>query len=237
MEREYNKFKKIVCLSPVVICLNRFSSLNIEIVLICIHIIAIIFCFMNFFIINWKIILHPLFILRIIILGFLAISLIFSCFNLICRKRKTLKFKLYCIAFYGSFISVGLIVFDFLLILITLIKVYNRVKNYKDKNYDYKSLLTIDIFCLIILIPIFFFWYSEILNIYAQLDSNKSLNNYIEEKRRYYASQNAKIVNVEFGSKYINNNDEIQGKNLSNDYEFSSNKIEMNNEKKNGEKN
>lgn len=239
MDRKYNKFKRIVCLSSVVICLNRFLSSNIEIGLIFIHLIIIILCFMNFFIIPWKIIDNPLFFLRIVILSFLAISLISVCFNLICRKRKKLKFTRYYFAFYGSFISVFLIILDFLFILISLIIVYNKIKNYKEKKYDYKSLLTIDIFCLIILIPIFFFWYAEILNIYTELEYDKSLKDYIEEKRRFYASQNAKIINVEMGGNYDRNinNEEIQGQNLYNDETISNNnKIEMSNEKKIGEK-
>ena len=101
------------------------------------------------------------------------------------QKKKKIEIYKYYIALIGSFISVGLIIFDFFFILISLLIVYNKIKNYKEKKYDYKSLLTIDIFCLIILVPICFFWYEEILNIYAQLAHDKSLKIILKKKEDF----------------------------------------------------
>ena len=106
-----------------------------------------------------------------------------------------------------------------------------RIKNYKEKLYDYNSILIIDIFSLIIFIPTFFLWYSEFLRIYAKTDG--SLKEYIETKKRFYQSQNQKIVNVQINNdtdnanKPSNNNfDKLKGKNLDDDA-ISNNKMEV----------
>ena len=192
---------------------------------------------MNILIIPWNILNKSLFTLRIVILVFLAISIICVSFNLICRKTKKLKFKLYFIALYASFVSVILIILDFLFILISLIIVNLKIKAYTIKKYDYKSILAIDIFCLLILIPIFFLWYAEILNVFAKINTKDTLKDYIDNKIKFYISQNAKIVNIELNrqSNNFNYSDEINGKNFDSE-DAISNKIEMN-EKANGKRN
>ena len=234
---EYNRVKKIQRYSCIVACLNRFSAQNIEIILLSIHLVIIILCLMNIFIIPWNILNKSLFTLRIVILVFLAISIICVCFNLICRKTQKLKFKLYFIALYASFVSVILIILDFLFILISLIIVNLKIKAYTIKKYDYKSILAIDIFCLLILIPIFFLWYAEILNVFAKINAKDTLKDYIDNKIKFYISQNAKIVNIELNrqSNNFNYSEEINGKNFDSE-DVISNKIEMN-EKENGKRN
>ena len=229
---EYLKVKKIQKISCLVGCLNKFSSQNIEIILIFIHLIIIIFCIMNLFIIPWSILKSALLSLRVVIIVFLSISLIFICFVIICRKRKQLKnITFYNISFYGSLLSIGLLILDFFFIFISLIIVFVKLKNYTAKRYDYNSVLAIDIFTILILIPILFFWYAVILNIYAKIDSDENLKDYIDSKIKFFNSQNAKIVNVELGQRKKIYEDEIIAKNLDNEDIISNNKIEMNSEK------
>jgi hypothetical protein len=227
--QEYRKVKKIQRLSCLVGCLNRFSSGNIEIILISIHLIIIIFCIMNIFIIPWKILKNIFFPLRIVILAFLIISLICLGINLIFRRAKKLKFGYYYIGFYCSIICIGLIILDFLLILFPLYFIIKKVKEYTEQKYDYKSILAIDIFSLLILIIMLFLWYSEILNVYAKLNFTESLKEYIDSKLKFYLSQNAKIVTIEQGGKIEENcNDEgIPGKNMDYDDIISTNKAHL----------
>lgn len=231
---EYNRVKKIQRYSCMVAYLNRFSAQNIEIILISVHLVIIILCLMNIFIIPWDILSKSLLTLRIVILVFLVISIIGVGFNLICRKIKKLKFKIYFIALYASFICVVLIILDFILILISLIIVNIKLKAYTAKKYDYNSILVIDIFCLIILIPIFFLWYAEILNVIGKIDANENLKDYIDNKIKFYLSQNAKIVNIELHGQSNDNyySEDMKGRNLESE-DVISNKMEMN-EKENG---
>ena len=229
---DYLKVKRIQKLSCLVSCLNRFSSQNIEIILISIHLIIIILCVMNLFIIPWEEIVKSLWNLRLVIIIFLAISLLFIILTLIFQKQKKLKTNgFYYISFFGSLFSCLLIILDFLFIFISLIIVYRKIKKNETKT-NYTSVLTIDIFTLLIFIPIFFFWYAVILNIYARINSDESLKDYIESKIRFFMSQNAKIVNVELGQDKKIYNDVIIEKNLDNiDEIISNNKIEMSAEK------
>lgn len=220
---EYKRVKKIQRYSCIISSLNRFSAQNIEIILLSIHLIEIILCLMNIFIIPWSILNRPLLSLRIVIIIFLAISIISVSFNLICRKTNKLKLKIYFIALYASLLSIFLILLNFLFILISLIIVNLKIKAYTIKRYDYKSILAIDIFSLAILIPILFLWYAEILNAFAKIDANETLKDYIDNKIKFYMSQNAKIVNIELNGKNLEYGDVI------------SNKIELS-EKENGKK-
>ena len=233
---EFKRVKRIQRYSSLVSCLNRFSAQNIEIILLVIHLVIIILCLMNIFIIPWDILNKSILSLRIVIIVFLAISIICISFNLICRKTKKLKLKFYFIAIYASLLSVFLIVLDFFFIFISLIIVNLKIKSYTTKKYDYKSILVIYLFCLLILIPIFFLWYAEILNVYAKIDANETLKDYIDNKIKFYISQNAKIVNIELNGQSNKNYyiDEMQGKNLESE-DVISNKIEMN-EKENGKR-
>ena len=226
--KEYRKVKKIQRLSCLVGCLNKFSASNIEIILISIHLILFILCIMNLFIIPWNTLKHSLLSLRIVILTFIGISLICLIYNLICRKRKKLKFGHYIAAIYCSFIGEILIILDFLFILISSIIIHNKIKNNKTKQFDTSSILTIDIFSLLIIFTIFFFWYAEILNIYAQINSNDNLKEYIDNKIKFYTSQNAKIVNVDYGKKNNIHINELPEKKFDEDDEINNNnKMEM----------
>ena len=195
--KEYRKVKLIQKLSCIVGCLNRFSSGNIEIILLSGHLVIIILCIMNIFIIPWTILKNSLFALRIVILSFLGFSLIIVFFNLIFRKTGKLKYRYLYIGFYCSLICIGFIIFDFFFIFISLILIYNTVRKLNEKKNVDNSILSIDIFSLLILILIFFLWYSEILNILAKLPFEESLKEYIDSKIKFYTSQNAKIVKIE----------------------------------------
>ena len=229
---EYKKIKRIQKLSCLVVCLNKFSASNIEIILICIHLILFILCIMNLFIIPWNTLKDSLEYLRIVILAFIGISLICLFYNFICRKRKKLKFCHYVAAIYASFVGGLLIVLDFFFVLVSLIIVHNKIKGDKQKQLDTTSILAIDIFSLLIIFAILFFWYSEILNLYAQINSADNLKEYIDNKIKFYASQNTKIVNVDYGKKNNFNDDEISDKKLENDDEINNNnKIGINGDK------
>lgn len=90
------------------------------------------------------------------------------------------------------------------------------MRNYTEKKYDYKSILVIDIFALLILIAMFFLWYAEILNVYTKIKFKETLKEYIDAKIRFYLNQNSKIVTIEQGGKTDGNNDyeDIREKNL-----------------------
>ena len=225
--KEYRKVKLIQSLSCTVRCLNRFSSGNIEIILIAIHLVIIILCIMNIFIIPWKILNHALFALRIVILSFLAISLICVFFNLIFRKIGKLKYGYFYIGFYFSIVCIGFIILDFLFILISLIIIFIKVRKSNEKKNIHNSILSIDIFSLLILIVMFFLWYSEILNILAKLIFDESLKEYIDSKIKFYSSQNAKIVKIEQGRNkgYNYNIDGSQKDNIDLEDIMSTNKI------------
>ena len=106
-------------------------------------------------------------------------------------------------AIYGSFVGGLLIVLDFFFVLVSLIIVHNKIKDDKQKQLDTSSILAIDIFSLLIIFAILFFWYAEILNIYAQINPADNLKEYIDNKIKFYATQNTKIVNVNYGKKII----------------------------------
>ena len=135
-------------------------------------------------------------------------------------------------AIYGSFVGGLLIVLDFFFVLVSLIIVHNKIKDDKQKQLDTSSILAIDIFSLLIIFAILFFWYAEILNIYAQINSDDNLKEYIDNKIKFYASQNTKIVNVDYGKKNNFNDDEISDKKLEGDDEINNNnKIGINGDK------
>ena len=241
--KEYQKILRIQKLSKLVGCLKRFQARRIELLLLVIIIVVIILCLMNLLTIPWKILTNSLFGLRVVILTFLLISLICLTYNQILRKRKKLTFGYYyCIGFIGTAINIPLTIINFLFILISCIISSVKVKNYKEKKYDYKSILVIDIFSLVVIIAQFFLWFYEFLLVYAKTDEN--LKDFIEAKIRFYQSQNQKVVNIELSddnNNYgTNNANDIhmkningyinKGKNLDEDI-MSSNKIEMDKEK------
>ena len=203
---DYLKIKKIQKLSNLVGCMKKFQPGRIELLLLVVHFVIIILSVMNILIIPWKKIYKELFGLRIVILTLLLISLLCLIYIQIFRKRKKLLYGYYYwIGFFGSLISTFfLTTIIFLFSLISCIAGAFRVKNYKEKKYEYKSMLVIDIFSLIVLVAQFFLWYSEFLLIYAKADKN--LKEYIEEKIRFYQSQNKKVVNVEISDDNNTNN-------------------------------
>jgi hypothetical protein len=241
--KEYQKILRIQKLSNLVGCLKKFQARRIEILLLVAIIVVIILCLMNLLTIPWKILTNSLFGLRVVILTFLLISLICLTYNQILRKRKKLTFGYYYwIGFIGTSINIPLTVINFLFILISCIISSVKVKNYKAKKYDYKSILVIDIFSLIVVIAQFFLWFYEFLLVYAKTDEN--LKDFIEAKIRFYQSQNQKVVNVELSDENnnygINNVNDIhkrnidgyinKGKSVDEDI-LSSNKVQIDKEK------
>jgi hypothetical protein len=207
---DYQKIKRIQKLSNLVGCMKKFSPGRIELLLLVVHFVVIILSIMNLLIIPWKKVYKELFGLRIVILTFLLISLLCLIYIQIFRKRKKLSFGYYyCIGFFGSLISTFfLTIIIFLFSLIACITGAIKIKNYKEKKYEYKSMLVIDIFSLIVLVAQFFLWYSEFLLIYAKADKN--LKEHIEDKIKFYQSQNQKVVNVEISD---DNNTNTNNKN------------------------
>ena len=207
---DYQKIKRIQKLSNLVGCMKKFSPGRIELLLLVVHFVVIILSIMNLLIIPWKKVYKELFGLRIVILTFLLISLLCLIYIQIFRKRKKLSFGYYyCIGFFGSLISTFFLsIIIFLFTFIACITGAVKIKNYQEKKYEYKSMLVIDIFSIIVLIAQFFLWYSEFLLIYAKADKN--LKEYIEEKIRFFQSQNQKVVNVEISD---DNNTNTNNKN------------------------
>ena len=234
---EYEKLKRIDKYSKLVGCFKRLNSGKIELFLIILHIIILILCIMDILIIPFKEVnIKSLFALRIVIISFLALSFIICCFNKICRKKKGLTGGYsFCIGYLGSLFSLILIPINFLFCLISTILTYTKVKNYKQKRYDYSSILAIDIFTLLILIVMFFFWYVEVLIVYSKVKNDESLKEFIEAKKRYFQSQNEKVVNVEINEKFNENKKEnpnnIYGTNMEYDDISSSNKVNTNEDK------
>ena len=193
--KDYQKVKKIQKLSNLVGCMKRMQAKRIELLLLVVHFMIIILCLMNLLITPWSIIRSGLKGLRIVILTFFVISLICVIYNQIVRKKKILTIGYYyCVSFFGSLISQGLIILNFIFLLISCIIVVIEVKSYTAKNYDHKSILIIDIVSLIIIFALYFLWYSVFLLIYAKTD--ESIKEYVEKKIRYFQAQNQKIVNV-----------------------------------------
>lgn len=194
--KDYQKVKKIQKLSNVVGCMKRIKAQRIELLLLVIHFVIIILCLMNLLITPWKILNNALKGLRIVILSFFIISLICVVYNQIVRKRKKLTIGYYyCVSFFGSLISQGLIILNFIFILISCIVVVIKLKKNEGVKYDHQSILIIDIISLITNIGLFFLWYSVFLLIYAKTDD--SIKEYTEAKMRYLQSQNQKVVNIE----------------------------------------
>ena len=240
MKEEYQKILRIQQLSNIVGCLKKFQAKRIEILLLVVIIVLFILCLMNLLIIPWKILNKSLLGLRVVILIFFIISLICLSYNQILRKRRKLNFGYYyCIGYFGSLINIPLTIINFLFIFISCIVASIKVKNYKQKKYDYKSILVIDIFSLFVIIAQFFLWYYEYLLVYAKTDEN--LKDFVEAKIRFYQSQNQKVVNVELSDDNNNNHNKIinnphkndnenyndKGKSLDEDI-ISSNKMEIN---------
>ena len=231
---DYQKIKRIHKLSNLVGCMKKFSPDRIELLLLIVHLVVIILSIMNLLIIPWKKVYKELFGLRIVILIFLLISFLCLIYIQIFRKRKKLSFGYYyCIGFFGSLISTFfLTIIIFLFSLIACITGAIKIKNYKEKKYEYKSMLIIDIFSLIVLVAQFFLWYSEFLLIYAKADKN--LKEHIEDKIKFFQSQNQKVVNVVSDG---NNTNTINKNNIDNNFGkektadddvISTNKIDIN---------
>ena len=230
---DYQKVKKIQKLSNLVGCMKRIQAKRIELLLLVGHFIIIILCLINLLTIPWSIIRSGLKGLRIVILIFFVISLICVIYNQIVRKKNIITIGYYfCVSFFGSLISQGLIIINFIFLLISCIIVVVEVKGYTLKHYDHKSILIIDIVSLIIIFVLFFLWYSAFLLIYAKTDD--SIKVYVEKKLRYFQAQNQKIVNVDlnegnikkrYSKNYIKNN--IDKNNIVDD-STSTNKIEIN---------
>ena len=198
---DYQKIKKIQKLSNLVGCMKKFNPDRIELLLLVVHLVVIVLIFMNLLIIPWKNLDKDLFGLRIVICTFSLISLLCLIYILIFRKKKKLSFGYYyCIGFFWSLISTFfLTILIFLFSLISCITGAIKIKNNKEKRYEYKSMLVIDVFTIIVLVAQFFLWYSDFLLVYAKADKN--LKEYIEEKITFLQSQNQKVITVE------NNND------------------------------
>ena len=236
--KEYNKLKRIDKFSNVVGCLKKFNSGKIELFLIVLLIIVLILCIMNVLIIPFEPVnIKPIFGLRISIIFFFSVSLVVSSINKICRKRKKLTAGYsYCFGFFCSLACICLVPINFLFTLIATIITYTKVKNYKQKRYDYSSILAIDIFTLLITIILFFFWYAEVIFVYSKVKDGESLKEYIDNKKRFFESQNNRVVNVEIMEKYSekgdkkNNINNQPGTNVEFEDISSSNKVNINNE-------
>ena len=81
----------------------------------------------------------------------------------------------------------------------------------------------------------FFFWYAEALIVYSKVKNDESLKEFIEAKKRYFQSQNEKVVNVEINEKFNENKkknpNNIYGTNMEYDDISSSNKVNTNEDK------
>ena len=243
--KEYKKLKRIEKFSKVVGCLKRFNSGKIELFLIVLLIILLILCIMNILIIPFKPVkINPLFGLRITIIFFFSVSLVVSFINKICRMRKKLSsgYTL-CLGFFCSLGCLCLVPINFLFTLIAAIITYDKVKNYDgNTRYDYSSILAIDIFTLLIIIVLFFFWYAEVLFVYSKVKDGESLKENIDNKKKYFESQSEKVVNVDISEKYSEKGDRKKkvnnqpGTNVEFDDITSSNKVNINNEDKESNK-
>lgn len=235
MKDDYKKIIKIQKYSQLVGCMKKFPVRSIELLLLLVHFVIIILFLMNLFIIPWKQLDKKLLGLRIVILSFLVISILCLIYNQIVRKRKKLIYGYYyCIAFYGTLISFILNILNFIFILISCIVIIDKIKKINEKTYDYKSILTIDIFSILIIFGMFFLWYTEFIIIYSKTDKN--LKDFIEDKIQFYQNQNQKIVNVEISDE-INHtqknsevNEKVKEKTVDEDI-ITSNKMEFNSEK------
>lgn len=235
MKGDYDKTMRIKRLSNFVGCLKNFQSGNISLLLIIVHIITIILCVMNLFIIPWSKMKTSLLVLRIIILVFLGIELISISFNMIFRKRQKLGGRnFFCIGFYGSIISIFSVALNFIIILNSVIFVTVDIKKSGEKTtVEFNSILTIDICSLITLLIEFFLWYYEIIVIYGVVKYDESIKEFVERKLIFLQSQNKKVVNIELGSKIydnITNSKDIPGKHLDED-SISNNRIELSGDK------
>ena len=237
---EYQKLKRIQKFSNLVGCFKRFQCGRLELFLIVLHIIIILLCIMNILIIPHKELkINSLFGLRIFIIAILALSLIICTLNKIFRSKKKFNSKsVFLIGFFGSLAALGFVPINFLFILISTIITNVKANNYKgDKRFDSSSMLAIDIFTILIIIGFFFFWYAEVLLVYSKIKENESLKEYIDAKKRYFESQNEKVVNVEINEKYYENNKgsvntNNQGENNDFDDITSTNKVNINEDKR-----
>ena len=215
---------KIKKYSNLVGCMKKFPVRRIELLLLIVHFVIIILCLMNVFIMPWTTLNKSLFGLRIAILSFLIISLLCLIYNQISRKRKKLLFGYYyCIGFYGTLISLVLNIINFIFIFISGIIIIEKLKTKNvEKTIYYQSILVIDIFSILIVFGMFFLWYSEFLAIYAKTDDN--LKDFIEEKIRFYQSQNQKVVNINKNTDYNYENNKEKN---TEEYIVSDNKMEF----------
>lgn len=236
MKKEYAKILKIKKLSNIVGCITNFTPQKIELLLLVVHFVIIILSLMNFFIMPWTKLDKALFGLRIAILSSLAISIICLIYNQIFRKGKKIFYGIYyCISFFGTILSLGLNILNFLCIFISCLVIIDKLNKNRQATYNYKSILVIDIFSILIVFGMFFLWYAEFIIIYAK--ANDNLKDFIEDKMRLYERQNTKIVNVELSNDFKfqrnrNYKNYIKNKERSVDEDtISSNKEELSHEK------
>lgn len=235
---DYEKIQRINHFSNFVGCIKKFEAKRIDLLLIVVQCVILILCFMNILLISFGIPNRPLLAFRIVILSSLFIQLLCLIYIFIARIKKKITYGyFYCVGFFGSIISYILTIINFFFTLISCIITAVKIKSYNSKKYDYKSILVIDIFSLLVMIADFFLWYSEILLVYAKTDKN--LKEYIEKKRIDIESQNKKIVNVVANEdsnttkKNINNKNDkirftkIKGKIVEEDF-VSNNNMEIN---------
>ena len=193
---EFQRIKKLEKISNCISCMKNSEAKQIEILLLVTHFIQIILNIINFLIIPWKILNSSLKRLRIVILIFIVLSMLFLSFNQIQRKRRKLFTGYnYAIGFFGSIFSICLLILNFLFIFISSIIIVGKVKNYKEKRYEYKSILVIDIISLLIHIILFFLWFIDILRIYAK--TNGSLKEFIQSKIDYFHKQQHMEIQIQ----------------------------------------
>jgi hypothetical protein len=238
---EYNKIKKINRYSNLVGCFKRFQSGKLELFLIVLEIIIIILCTMNILIVPHKDLnLNPIYGLRIAIMCFFVLAFIIVCFNKICRNKKKLNSGyFFCIGFFGSIASLSLVPINFLFVLISAIITQSKIKNNEgNKKYDSSSILAIDIFTLLILIAIFFFWYVELIFVYLRVKPEETIKEFVEAKKKYFESQSEKVVNIDISEKFeenhkkkVKNNKKEENNNDFDDI-TSTNKVNENDDKK-----
>lgn len=226
--QDLQRVKKIQKLSNVVGCMKSFQPKNIELLLLVVHIVVIVLSLMNLLIIPWSIIDKSIKSLRIVILTFFLVSVVVAIFNQTARKiRRITRGYYYIIAFCGSILSQILVILNFIFVLVSCILIVAKVKKEKEKYYDHKSILIIDIFNLISMIALFFLWYSAFLIIYARTD--ESIKEFIEAKMRFFHSQNQKIVNIEQNEENLKNSNNKNINHINpNDDIISTNKLQVN---------
>ena len=133
----------------------------------------------------------------------------------------------------------SLVPINFLFVLISAIITQSKIKNNEgNKKYDSSSILAIDIFTLLILIAIFFFWYVELIFVYLRVKPEETIKEFVEAKKKYFESQSEKVVNIDISEKFeenhkkkVKNNKKEENNNDFDDI-TSTNKVNENDDKK-----